>query len=143
MVKVKPLDEAKKRLSEAASVIPARYKRAMQQVTGWKERATSDEAEDLWAAKLSEAISARRRKKALERVDEAEWKKRAAEIGATIIGTKIAKSVDKWAKNWAPYREALEAVELPPKTADPFANIDNRLKKVVEAMITKKKEIKG
>jgi len=142
-IKVKSLEEIKTRYSEAASIVPSRYKRGIESTTGWKERATSDEAEDLWAAKLSEAIAAKRRKKALEGVDEGEWKRRASEIGATVIGTKMAKSVDKFAKAFAPYREALAAVDLPPRTADAMANIDNRLKKVVEALISKKKELKG
>jgi len=143
MVKVKPLEEIKARYKEAAGVIPARYRRAIRRVVGWKERATSDDAEALYGARLTEAIAAKRRQKALLRVDEADWKRRAEEIGGAIIGTKVAKSVDKHAEGFSPYREALEAVELPPKEVDPMVNIDNRLKAVVSALVEKKKELKG
>jgi len=144
MVKIKPLEEISKRYEEAASIVPERYKRGIQAVTGWKDAATSDKAEELWAAKLSEAISAKRRQKALSLVDEGTWKKLAIELGAARIGDGMRrKGVAKHKKNYAPYREALAALELPEKTADPMANIDNRLKAVVRTLIEKKRELKG
>ena len=143
MVKIKPLDEIKKRYGEAATVIPERYKRAIDKVTDWKEKATSDKAEELYKEKILKAIEKERRKKALERVSNEEWKKRAKEIGGRIIGTKVRESVDKHAEAFKPYHEALAELELPDKSADPMENIDNRLKKVVETLIRKKEEIKG
>ncbi|OYT52523.1 MAG: hypothetical protein B6U76_09735 [Desulfurococcales archaeon ex4484_217_2] len=144
MVKIKPLEEISKRYEESASIVPERYKRGIQAVTGWKDAATSDKAEELYAAKLSEAISAKRRQKALQLVDENTWKKNAIELGGARIGDGMRrKGVEKHKKNYAPYREALAALELPEKTADPMANIDNRLKAVVRTLIEKKKELKG
>jgi len=143
MVKIKSLDEIKRRYAESATIIPARYKRAIGEVVGWKDAATSDDAEELYAAKVSEAVTAKRRQKALLLVSEADWKARARDIGGAIIGTKVSKSVDKHAKAFAPYREAIAGVELPPKTIDPMANIDNRLKAVVSALVEKRKELKG
>ena len=112
-------------------------------MSGWKEKATSSEAEELWRAKLQEAIAAERRKKALEMVSEEEWKKMAKTKGANRIGVGMRAAVDKHAKRYAPYAEALKAVDLPPRTIDPMANIDNRLKPIVEALVAKKKELKG
>jgi len=143
MVKIKPLEEIKKRYGEAATVIPERYGRAIERVTDWAEKATSEEAEALYAEKLRAAIEAKRRQKALKRVSNEEWKKRARELGKARIGEGVRKSVDKHAREFAPYHEALAGLELPPKTADPMANIDNRLKKVVETLVAKKKELKG
>jgi len=144
MVKIKPLDEISKRYEEAASFVPERYKRGIQQVTDWKEKATSDSAEARFKARMSEVLAAERRKKALELVSEADWKKRAVEVGASRIGEGMRKKgVEKHKRNYAPYREALAALELPEKTTDPFANIDNRLKAVVRTLIEKKKELKG
>ena len=144
MVKIKSLDEISKRYEEAASIVPERYRRGIEATTGWKEAATSDKAEELWAAKLSEAISARRRQKALALVEESTWKKNAKEVGAARIGEGMRrKGVEKHKKNYAPYREALAALELPEKSADPMANIDSRLKAVVRTLIEKKKELKG
>jgi len=143
MVKVKPLDVVKKNYSGAANTAAERYKESISQVSGWKERATSSEAEELWKAKIQEAIAAERRKKALEAVSESEWKDAAIKKGYSRIGQGMRAAVDKHAKNWAPYKDALEAVDLPPRSVDPMANVDNRLKPIVAALVEKKKEIKG
>lgn len=143
MVKVKPLEVVKKNYSDAANIAAERYKEGISQTSGWKEKATSSEAEELWKAKMQEAIAAERRRKALERVSESEWKEAAVKKGYSRIGQGMRAAVDKHAKNWAPYKEALEAVSLPPRSIDPMANIDNRLKPVVQALVNKKKEIKG
>ncbi|MCD6422345.1 hypothetical protein J7L13_03295 [bacterium] len=143
MVKVKPLEEIAKRYAESASFVPERYARGIQTVNDWQSRATSDEAEELWKAKLQEAIAAERRKKALAHVSNEEWKSKALKLGKNRIGEGIRNAADKQKKGFAPYHEALSSLELPPKTVDPMANIDNRLKKVVETLVNKKKEIKG
>jgi len=143
MVKVKPLEEIAKRYEESASVIPARYQRGVSAVTDWKSRAASPEAEELWKAKLQEAMAAERRRKSLERVSNEEWKRRATEIGAKRIGDGVRGAVDKQKRGFAPFHAALSALELPAKTADYRQNIDNRLVAVVETLVNKKKEIKG
>lgn len=55
----------------------------------------------------------------------------------------MVESQDKWMQNSRPYFEALEGLQLPPKTADAMANIDNRLKKVVQTLQATKARIKG
>jgi len=141
VVKIKPLDKIKAAYKDAATRVPTRYKEGIAATTGWKDKAIAGEA--LWAAKMREAIAAERRRKALEAVSEEEWKKKALELGAARIGPGMAANVDKHAKNYAPYREALAGLELPPREADPMANIDNRLKAVVRTLVEKKKELKG
>jgi len=37
----------------------------------------------------------------------------------------------------------LAALEIPERVVDPMENIDNRVKAVVEALIAKRKEVKG
>jgi len=44
------------------------------------------------------------------------------------------------APDGAPYKAALEAVDLPQKTGDPMTNIDQRLKPIVAALVAKKEE---
>jgi len=141
MVKVKPLKEVSERYKEAARFIPARYKRAIAEKPDWKTPAL--EGQKLYEEKMSDPEVLKRRAGAIEGVSNDEWVDRALTKGAPVIGKAIELSVEKHAKKWAPFREALEAVELPPKTADAMANIDNRLKAVVSALIEKKKEITG
>lgn len=141
MVKMPSADEIDKKYRESIGRVPGAYKEKISKVTGWKEAAVA--AEDLWAAKMQEAISAKRRAKALEGVSDDEWKRKAMTLGAERIARGMAENADKRKKNYEPYRTALEAVDLPPRTADPLANVDNRVKPIVKALVETKKSIKG
>lgn len=140
-MKVKPLDEIKTKYGESAKVVPERYRRAVTAVTDWKVAALEGQA--LYAEKMSDASVQGRRARAIERVSNEEWKSRALNIGAGRIGDGISKSVEKQSKGFAPYHATLVATDLPARTADPMANIDNRLKTVVSALVDKKKELLG
>ncbi len=142
MVKVKPLDEIKKHYREGATVAPTRYKDGVTRAA-WKESAASREAEELFKAKMSEALAEERRRKAIEKLTDEDWRKPALEKGATRIGPGMTAAVDKHAARFAPFRSALEGLTLPPKSADPIANVDNRVKPVVEVLVAKKKELLG
>jgi len=141
MVKVKPLEEAKKNLKEITTVIGSRYARGIERAKSWKEGSLA--GQELFVAKMTNPEILARRAKRIESMTDEDWKKMARDLGAKRIGPGLAAKVDKWAARWAPYRSALEAVELPPKSPDPMANIDNRLKPIVEALVNKKKEILG
>ena len=141
MVKVKPISEAKTNYKSAAAFVPARYEAGVKRATGVIEAAIKGQA--LYEAKMSDPAVLARRAKALARISDEEWRRMALEKGKARIGTGMALGADKWEKEWRPYAEALSALELPERTVDPMANIDNRLKAVVSALIEKKKEIKG
>jgi len=140
MVRVKSVEEAKKHLEQAVAVIPDRYESAVRVAT-WK--APAIEAEDLYADMMQVVISERRRAKGIEKKTDDDWRKAAVEKGKPIIGTRIRGALDLYATNWAPYRSAIEAVVLEPRTVDPMANIDRRVKPIVSALIAKKKELMG
>jgi len=62
-------------------------------------------AEELYAARVKQAIDEQRRKKALEAVTMAEWYKYALEIGAPRIVEGVTKreaKVDRFVKAWQP-----------------------------------------
>ena len=141
MVRIKPREVLKKRYQDAVRFVPARYKEGIQAVTGWKESALA--GQKVYEEKMSNPEVLARRAKAIERIEEAEWKKNALELGAKRIGEGMAKKVDKWDREWAPYHDVLASLELPARSADPMENVDNRVKAVVKALVDKKKEIKG
>jgi len=122
MVKVKSLDESKKRYVGSTSVVSERYRSGVSSAD-WKSKAVSDEAEDLYQAKIQEAMSRRRRQKALEQVSNEEWKSNAINKGAGRIAEGMRQSADKWSRNFSPYHSALQSLELPPRVADPMANV--------------------
>lgn len=142
-MKVRSAEASKKAYIEGAAKAPERYKEGIRNTTGWKEKAASPEAEALYAAKLQESIAAKRRQRALENVSEEEWKANAMSKGAAVIGQRMTASAEKQSRNYAPFAEALRNVELPAKTADPLTNVTNRVGAVVQALVDKKKEIKG
>lgn len=143
MVKIKSASEIDKKYKDAISRVPANYKAGVMATTNWQEKASSAEAEDLWKAKIAEAAAANRRQKAVAQVSNAEWQSKAANIGATRIGSGMTAGADKRTRNFEPYRAAIEGTSLPARSADPMANIDNRVKGIVNALVATKKSIKG
>jgi len=143
MVKVKPLEQIKANYRSGASVATERYKEGIRSSSDWKTKATSSEAESLFAAKMQEAIANESRRKGLEKVSESEWKTKAENVGGARISQGMIASVDKMATGYAPIRSALESLTLPPRTADPMSNIDARVKPVVRAEVEAKKSRLG
>ena len=143
MVKIKSASEIDKKYKDAISRVPANYKAGVQGTTNWQERAASAEAEDLWKAKIAEAAAANRRQKAVAQVSNSEWQSKAANLGAARIGAGMTAGADKRTRNFEPYRSAIEGTSLPARTADPMANIDNRVKGIVSSLVAVKKSIKG
>jgi len=143
MVKIKSSAEIAKKWDEAIGRVPAAYKSGVSRTTDWAEKASSDEAENLWSEKIAEAAAAKRRQKAVSVVSNEEWKGAAMDKGAARIGAGMSASKGKRTANFEPYRNAIEGVSLPAKSADPMANIDARVKPIVNALVETKKSIKG
>ena len=143
MVKIKSSAEIAKKWDDAIGRVPAAYKSGIAGTTDWAEKASSDEAENLWKEKIDEAAAAKRRQKAVSAISNEEWKGAAMDKGAARIGAGMSAAKSKRTANFEPYRSAIEGVSLPPKSADPMANIDARVKPIVNALVEMKKSIKG
>lgn len=143
MVKIKSSGEIAKSWEEAIGRVPAKYKAGVQRTTDWQEKASSEEAENLWKQKIDEAAAAKRRQKAVQAVSNADWQGAAALKGSARIGAGMTAGKEKRTRNFEPYRSAIEGVSLPARTADPMANVDNRVKPIVSALVETKKGIKG
>jgi len=128
-------EEIKKAYGDGATRAPSKYKEKVMRNTSWKERAGSADAENLYGQKVQQAVAERSRQKGLEGVTQEEWRSKASNVGAARIGQGMQNAVGKQAANYEKTRQAFAALELPAKTADPMANIDNRLKKVVQTAI--------
>jgi len=92
------------------------------------------EGEALYAAKVQEAISKGSRAKALAKVSDEDWRKAALEKGAARIATGMAASKDKFRNGMGTVLSTIESVSIAPRTADPMANVDNRVKPIVAAL---------
>lgn len=143
MVKIKSAQQIDANYKAAIGRVPGAYKQGVQNTSDWAEKASSNEAEELWKVKIAEAAAANRRQKAVSQVSNAEWQNKAANVGAARIGQGMSANADKRTRNFEPFRGAIEGVSLPPKSADPMANIDARVKPIVEALVETKRSIKG
>ena len=141
LVKVKSKEEAARKYKDSIGRVPGNYRASVAKTTGVIAAAIA--AEPLYKAKMEEALAAGRRAKALAQVTDEDWRRGAMEKGAARIGPGMSAGAGKQAKNWAPYHDTLASLELPARSADPMANVTARVGGVVQALVNKKKEIKG
>ena len=117
----------------AIAGVPASYKAGIQGTQGWKEAAI--QGQSLYEERMRDPEVLRKRERALQKTSESDWKARASEVGTSRIAQGMTMNAGKQADNYEPIAAALRGVELPPRTADPMANIDNRVKPIVQAAV--------
>ena len=133
MVYVPSAAERKAKYINSLGVVPGNYKAGIERTTNWKDKALA--GQNLYEQQMQNAQVLRRRAIALEKTSEAEWKSKASSLGSLRIADGMRNSAEKQAQNYEPIANALRAVELPERSADPMANIDNRVKPIVRAMV--------
>jgi hypothetical protein len=123
--------------SNNADKLVQNYTRA----TGKLDKAKSDAAEQLYAAKVQAAIANKSRQKGLGKVSESEMNAAMVATGAQNYRSGTGRSADKQARNVEPYYTALDGLEgkYPARTADPMANLTNRAGLVVKTLSELKK----
>ena len=132
MVKTKGIEATRRKWEESHGRVQKAYQEGVQGASGWQENAVA--AEDLYAQKMQEAIAARSRAKGVQAVSNEQWRSAAIQKGAARIGQGMAAAKDKFASKMGEVLSVIESVSLPPKTADPMANIDNRVKPIADAL---------
>jgi predicted transcriptional regulator len=138
------LDQAKTNLEGAVSKIPDRYRQGVE-TAEWSKYAASDQAEKNYAASMSSVLSEKRRQAGVKRVGDETWRNGALTKGATVIGSRIRDSLDKWAERFGRVYEPVrrKLATLPEPGLDAMENIDKRLKPVVKAWQENKLKGKG
>lgn len=137
----KTIGEARKHLGESVAYIPARYKDATARAE-WAGPAASAAAATNFAAGIAEAIADGRRERRISEVGDTKFRKGCAEKGAPVIGARITAALGDYEREMGPILSAMNAASdaAPPRTRDPMANIDARLKPVVAAAVAAKKK---
>jgi len=138
MVKIKPESEAKKNYEDSTALVPARFEAGVKGAN-WQDAAK--DGQELYVTKMTMPDVLARRERGIEKVSDEQWRREAISKGKNIIGARMKDASDKQVSNWRPYRDALTAVDLPARTADPMANLMNRAGAVVKAMVDKKAEV--
>ena len=128
-----PLAEARKRLEQALSVIPDRY-RAGIQTAEWQQNTLK--AAQTWKAAMQKIVSTNRWEQGVQKTSNETWRTHAMQA-ADLIPQRLRNALDKWQSKFGPiYQSVLSTVQsLPPRTADPIQNVDTRVKPVVRAWI--------
>ena len=91
-------------------------------------------AEELYAQKVQEAVASKRRARKLSEVTDEQWRAAAKSKGAQRIGPGMTASKEKFNKGIGRVLETIRGVSIAPRTADPIANVDNRVKPIVSAL---------
>lgn len=138
MVKVKSETEIKKNYEDSTSLVPARFEAGVKSAT-WKAEALA--GQDLYVEKMTMPDILARRAAGIERVNDESWRSETISKGKGVIGARMKAASGKQVAGFRPYREALLATELPPRTADGMQNLINRAGAIVQAMEAKKKEL--
>ena len=138
MVDTKSLEQTRKNWEDSHGRVPAAYSAG---VTNAKDViAKGVAAEDLYAQKVQEAIASKRRAKNLAKVSDDQWRQAAIEKGAPRIAAGMAASKEKFASGMSKVLEKIQGVTIAPRTSDPMANVDNRVKPIVAALAKLKDE---
>jgi hypothetical protein len=107
----------------------------------WRE-ATVD-AVQAWVQAIQQAITDGRFSRALTPEAEQFWRTRIEAVGATRYTQGIQSSGDRYERNFAPFRQVIESIQLPPRgpVGDP-GNIE-RVRVIAQALHEAKLRLRG
>jgi len=131
--------------SKWAEVTPARapqYEKGVRDPKkNWEENTIK--ANDAYKTGIQAAVQQDRFVKGVSKAGQAKWTKGAVEKGVARFGPGVQVAEADYLKGFAPYRDAIEKTELPPRFArrDP-RNID-RVRAMVLALIAEKRRQLG
>jgi len=137
MVKTKGIAQTQANWDAAIGAVPEKYKTGVQGADNVIEKAI--EAESLYAERVQQAIAAGSRVKGLQKTSTAEWKARAISKGAARIASGMNESKEKFGRGMSEVLSVIEGVTIAPRTADPLANVDGRVKPIVAALAAMKR----
>jgi len=132
MVETKSLEQTQKNWDASHGRVPAAYSDGVKGARDVIAKAIA--AEDLYATKVQEAVSKRLRAKKLQNVSDEEWRSAALNKGAARIATGMAASKQKFNKGISQVLNTIQGTTIAPRTADPMANVDGRVKPIVSAL---------
>ncbi|DBA35258.1 TPA_asm: hypothetical protein vir530_00034 [dsDNA virus vir530] len=128
-------DKATRRAAYERSIgsVPASYKAGVEATQGWQKAAV--DGQTLYEQRMQDSSVLRRRLNSLQKVTDQDWKAKASMVGSQRIASGMTAGAQKQADNYEPIAEALRNVSLPARTGDAMANIDARVKPIVQAAI--------
>lgn len=113
-IKVKSAAETAAKWARVSAQRDQDYKAGVQDPSvEWSKAAAA--SEETYAAGVQDAISRGAFGKGIESAGDEKWRRKTTEVGTQRWGTGIRAAEGDYEDGFAPYREALERVELPPR----------------------------
>jgi len=140
MVKIKSEAEIKKNYEDSTALVPGRFEAGVRSAS-WQADALSGQA--LYEEQMRKDEILKRRAAGIEKVSDENWRRNTIDKGKNVIGARMKAASDKQVAGYRPYREAISALDLPPRTSDGMTNLMNRGGAIVQAMEAVKKQQGG
>ena len=132
MVDTKSLEQTNANWKGSHGRVAAAYAQGIDNTKDFQSKAIA--GEENYAAGVSQAVADRSRAKGLEKISDQDWKDAAKEKGATRIAAGMKAGENKYSTGMSKNLAVINSVTIPPRTQDPMANIDNRLKPIAAAL---------
>ena len=132
MVKTKGLSATQANWDAGIGRAPAAYTKGVQGTTDWQAKAIAGES--LYAEKVQEAVANHSRAAGISKTSDSEWQQAALSKGAQRIGPGMTAAKAKFNAGISKVLSVIEATSIAPRSADPMANVDGRVKPIVAAL---------
>ena len=131
-VNMPPASEMADNYKNSTSRVPERYRKGVERAKDWQNKAIAGQA--LYETQMTDTSVLKRREAGIQKVSDEAWRSAAATKGSARIVDGMRAAVPKYQAGVEPIRARLDGLNIPERVADANANIDNRLKPVVQAM---------
>jgi len=132
MVETKSLEQTNKNWKASHGRVASAYTDGVKGAQNVIQKAI--DGEDNYAAGVQRAVADKQRVKGLQRVTDEDWRRGAVEKGAARIAPGMAASEAKYNRGMTEVLSTINSVNLPPKTQDPAANVQNRVTPIAVAL---------
>jgi len=132
MVETKSNEQTTKNWGDAIGRVPAAYSDGVGAARDVIAKAIA--GEDLYAQKLQATIASKKRARKLAEVSDEQWRAAAKSKGAARIGPGMTAAKPAFSTGIATVLDTIRGVTIAPRSADPMANVDNRVKPIVAAL---------
>ena len=142
MAFIRSIDSISKKWAEVTPMRAADYEAGIRNPRRSWATATKN-AEPAFEDGIRQAIGRKAFGKGVGRVGDEKWQRKALTRGVANWGPGVADAEGDFNAGFAPYREAIAAVKLPPRYARRDPRNLARVKAIVDALVAKKESLLG
>ena len=103
--------------------------------------ASTRAAEGAWGDGVQRAVQRKSFSKGVTQAGDEKWQRKASTLGVQRWGPGVAEAEGDYAAGFAPYRDTIKSVVLPPRYARRDPRNMQRVSAIVDALIAKKNEL--